>query len=317
MTAFHKSLVTASLPHRAQQVLRSGYRRLGTFKSQASATFTLLARTARLISPARLASRKELLVLPSAAYARGLFSAFASVLGLLEHYDNWRDRYAGIRVDFGIEGLYYDPSAGDNWWQYFFEPIDRGTEQNAPRTIVSEDEHFYFARRVETTMLRERGFALIDRYIRPRARILEKVDEYARANFADAFVIGIHYRGTDKLADAPRVPYEQVREAIRGAITVAAPARYKLFVATDEQAFLDYMLDLFPGKLHYLWMYRSVDGRPIDVKQGDNRRKGEDAVLDCLLLSRCQYLVRTASNLSLCSTLFNPAVPVVHLNREA
>jgi hypothetical protein len=63
-------------------------------------------------------------------------------------------------------------------------------------------------------------------------------------------------------------------------------------------------------------MHRSLDGRPIDVVQGDNRAKGEDAVMDCLLLSRCQYLVRTASNLSLCSTLFSPDMPVMLLNRE-
>ena len=165
-------------------------------------------------------------------------------------------------------------------------------------------------------MSRERGFTLIDRYIRPRAHIRERVDSYVRTNFDSAFVIGIHYRGTDKFEDAPRVPYEQVRAAVLDAINAAAPARYKLFVATDEQAFLEYMLDLFPGRLLYLDMYRSVDSAPIDVVQGDNHRKGEDAVMDCLLLSRCDHLVRTASNLSLCSTLFNPDIPVVLLNHE-
>ena len=44
-------------------------------------------------------------------------------------------------------------------------------------------------------------------------------------------------------------------------------------------------------------------------------QKGEDAVLDCLLLSRCQVLIRTASNLSQCSALINPDVPEIALNR--
>lgn len=308
--------MTPSLPHRAHLILRRGYRHLGTFASLASAAFTLIARAARLLLPSGLASRKTLLVLPSAPYAPGLFSAFATVLGLLDHYDNWRGRYAGIRVDFGTEGLYYDASAGKNWWQYYFEPVDRETELNAPKTIIGEDEHFYFARRVEAAMSRQRGYALIDRYIQPRAHIREKVDTYARANFDGAFVIGIHYRGTDKFEDAPRVPYERVRATVLDVINAGCPARYKLFVATDEQAFLDYMLNLFPGKLHCLEMYRSIDGKPIDVIPGDNRKKGEDAVADCLLLSRCDYLVRTASNLGLCATLFNPHMPVMLLNRE-
>jgi hypothetical protein len=313
---FDNSVTMASLADRVHRLLRREYRRLSTFARLTRAAFALSVRTVRPVLPAGFASRKGFLVLPSAIYAPGLFSAFATVLGLLEHYDNWRGRYAGVRVDFGNEGLYYDPSAGDNWWEYFFERIDRGAEQNAPRTIIGTDEQFYFARRVERTMPRAHGFALIDQYIRPQQHIREKVDAYVRANFDGAFMIGIHYRGTDKFKDAPRVPYERVQTAVLDAIKTAGPTPYKLFVATDEEAFLDYMLDLFPGKVDYLDMYRSVDGKPIDVIQGDNRKKGEDAVMDCLLLSRCDYLVRTASNLSLCSTFFNPDMPVALLNRE-
>jgi len=302
--------------HRVDQFLRRAYRRLSTAARRARAGFTLLSRIVRLSLPARARPRRELLVLPSAVYVPGLFSAFATVLGLLEHYDNRRGRYAGIRVDFASQGLYYDPSAGDNWWEYYFEPIDHGTQQDSQVTLVGADEQFHFARRVERSMPRERGHELIERYIRPKPHIREKIDAYVRANFGQAFVIGIHYRGTDKFHDAPRVPYDQVRTAVLDAINVAGPAPYKLFVATDEQAFLDYLLGMFPGKLVYLEMYRSLDGKPIDVISGDNRKKGEDAVMDCLLLSRCQYLVRTASNLSLCATLFNPDIPVTLLNRE-
>ena len=64
-------------------------------------------------------------------------------------------------------------------------------------------------------------------------------------------------------------------------------------------------------------MFRSVDGRPIDVVNTDgNHQKGLDAVVDCLLLSRTHAMIRTASNLSLCSTLFNPQLPDTLLNRE-
>ena len=76
------------------------------------------------------------------------------------------------------------------------------------------------------------------------------------------------------------------------------------------------MRERFPGRVVCLEMHRSVDGTPIDVIQGDNWNKGRDAVLDCLLLSRCDVLVRTASNLSLCAGFFNPRLPVVLLNRE-
>ena len=302
--------------HPVRQFLRREYRRASIIASQTRATLASCTRTGRLALLAGNPSRKELLVIPSANYDTGLFAAFASVLGLLEHYDNWRRYYAGVQVDFGTRGLYYDPSAGNNWWDYFFELVDFGATPDAPKAIISDDEQIRFAKRVERTMPREVGFRLIDRYIRIKQHLRDEVDSYVRDKFGSALVIGIHYRGTDKFEDAPRVPYDRVHAAVLEVIDATAPLRCKLFVATDEQAFLDYARDRFPGRVHCLEMHRSTDGSPIDILQVENRRKGKDAVMDCLLLSRCDRLVRTASNLSLCSTLFNPHMPVVLLNRE-
>ena len=63
-------------------------------------------------------------------------------------------------------------------------------------------------------------------------------------------MIGLHYRGTDKASEAPKVPYEQVQMEVRQ-ITDTLPEDfpYKIFVATDEQAFLDFMIQHFPGKI--------------------------------------------------------------------
>ena len=73
----------------------------------------------------------------------------------------------------------------------------------------------------------------------------------------------------------------------------------------------------FPGQLLVRDMFRSRDGRPIDVVNTDNNyQKGLDAVIDCLLLSRTQFLIRTASNLSLCAAMFNSRVPDLLLNPE-
>ena len=49
--------------------------------------------------------------------------------------------------------------------------------------------------------------------------------------------------------------------------------------------------------------------KPHRIDQGDNYRKGFHALADCLLLSRCQALVKTPSALSTWSKVFGP-----HLN---
>lgn len=246
----------------------------------------------------------------------GLFSEFAAVLGILDHYHRWRHLYAGVRVDFS-HGLYFDPAVGSNWWEYYFEPIDIGGGRGAPARVVSPHFHDLCANRVERRMSRETGSRLIDRYVVVKPTVRNIVDAFVREHWRDAAVIGIHYRGTDKSDDAPRVPYEEMEAVTRAAIGRTGSDRCKIFLATDEQSFLDFMRDRFPGQLLYREMFRSVDGRPIDVVNADgNYKKGEDAVVDCLLLSRSHHLIRTASNLSLCSTLFNPRLPETLLNRE-
>jgi hypothetical protein len=254
--------------------------------------------------------------LPGGKAICGLFSEVFTVLGALDHYERWRTCYAGLSVDFPAGGLYYDPAFGRNWWEYYFEPIHIGFRDGAVASESSALQHDVF--QFEGDQLsRKRGFEIINRYIRPKPHIRDKVESYVRNYFQDAFVVGIHFRGNDHFVEPPpRIPYEQVRAAVLDSIRAAKSARYKVFLATDEQAFLDYMLAGFPETLIYRRMYRSADGRPIDVVNEDgNHKKGEDAVIDCLLLSRCQYLVRTESSLSICSTLFSPEMPQILINR--
>jgi hypothetical protein len=231
-----------------------------------------------------------------------------AVLGALEHYETWSRIYTGLRVDFGDQGLYHDAVVGPNWWEYYFEPISIGTIEHAAVATIDLFHHDMFTRRAEA-MSRADAHRLIARYVHPKRYISEKLDAYARAHFAGRFVIGVHYRGTDKHEEAPRVPYDDVVAAAREALDQAGGERCRLFVATDEQPFLDYMLGLFPDQVLYRQVFRSTDGRPTHKTGGDGFKKGEDAVIDCMLLSRTDYLIRTASSLSYCATLFYPGLP--------
>jgi hypothetical protein len=43
------------------------------------------------------------------------------VINILEAYDT--DLIRGVQVDFKKTGLYYDPSFGENWWEYYLNPF--------------------------------------------------------------------------------------------------------------------------------------------------------------------------------------------------
>lgn len=275
-----------------------------------------LTRTSRaVLTRVGLPIRKEFLVLRcgEGEEASGLFSEVAAVIGALEHYERWSGIYAGIRVDFRDQGLYHDPATGDNWWEYFFEPVSIGSPAHAATKAVAPLHHDAFANRVEERMSRRTAAAILDRHIRVKASLRQDADRFLRETFNGARVVGVHYRGTDKIEDTPRVPFDTVLAAIHDVLRPEGPEACPIFLATDDQGFLDHARRAFPGNVYVREMPRSVDGSPIHKTRRSGYMKGVDAVMDCLLLSRCQHLIRTPSNLSLFSTLFNPDLPVTML----
>lgn len=265
-----------------------------------------------LLDLAGVRLRPEWLVLDCAdgEEASGLFSEVAAVVGCLAHYEARPRLYAGLWVDFRDHGLYYAPAAGANWWEYYFEPVKIAPSPHAVPRAVPPWQHDDFAEYVELEMPRGVAAGILARHVRPTSSLQNKVDRYWLAQADGAHVVGVHYRGTDKWEGAPPVPYDRVAAAVREALPAEEARRWKVFVATDEQACLDHMLAAFPGRVIHRRMPRSVDGRPLHKAPGDGFRKGEDAVIDCLLLSRCAHLVRTDSDLGLFATFFNPDLPV-------
>jgi hypothetical protein len=94
----------------------------------------------------------------------------------------------------------------------------------------------------------------------------------------------------------------------------AAPAIYRVFVATDEVDFLEFMRREFGDRVVQL------DDAPRAKRGGQavhldrtlavsNYRKGRSAVVDCLMLAATHYLVKGRSNLSDASLAFNPTLP--------
>jgi len=243
----------------------------------------------------------------------GFFSIFNTVLGALDYYENSKE-IEGLIVDFGKLGHFFDPSLSENWWEYYFEPIKLGTSDN--QTIEFKAyKKIIFSFFAQLKMSRDRGCALITKYIKLKPHIQNKVSMFLQNYFEGNTVIGLHYRGTDKSIEAPNVTYEAVGEVISK--EVEAHKTIKIFVATDDENFLTYMYTNFPGKIIALQAIRSKDKKPVHSNNDENPyQKGEDALLDCLLLSHCSKIYKTASNLSDVAIKFNPNIPVVHLSRH-
>jgi hypothetical protein len=157
---------------------------------------------------------------------------------------------------------------------------------------------------------------LITRYLAVREDVLAEVEGFCRQRFEGRSVVGVHYRGTDKVEESPRVSYASVRRNIERFLELY-PATEAVFVATDDANFLHDLQHRPPGRPVFCRKdaFRSTDGSsvhhsPVADKHAINR----DALANCLILSRCDALLKTASILSGWSKLFNPRLPVVMLS---
>jgi len=243
----------------------------------------------------------------------GFFSTFHTVLGALDFMETAQD-CTGLTVDFADKGLYYDKELGSNWWSYYFEPLNVEKEKEEIKKFTRYQK-VLFSVNSEFGMTRERGHELIQKYITIKPHIAAKIDDFCTANFKDTFVIGIHYRGTDKCLEADIVPYRDVAKKVKAFLKEKQLTHYTIFVATDDAYFISYMQAHFPNRVVFTDAIRSEGGAAIHFAEKSlNYKKGEDALIDCVLLSKCDQLFKMSSNLSTCSVKFNPTIAFIELN---
>lgn len=239
----------------------------------------------------------------------GMFAEFASVLGALKSFE--QGKFAGLHINF-IDGCYLEPAFGPNWWEYYFEPIRIGNT-NAEKQECSLEKYINLAHS-GFGMDRHEANSLINRYIHLKPEIENEIKTFIKKKFKDHFVIGLHFRGTDKIQEHPRVSYRETYHHLKDLIDNLSheqKKKLKIYVATDEQQFLEYLQNKLPNKLIYNDFVRSPDTTtPLHYANNffsNNYQKGREGLVDCLLLSRCHILLRpNGSCFSWASTLFNP-----------
>jgi hypothetical protein len=274
-------------------------------------------------------------------------------------------------VNFGRNTCYWTPAGyrgSHTVWEYYFEPVVPGhPAASIPakvRARISEkppspSEVGYLASREAlvsshfgdhpdlrgvtlpipykwddpSPVLRQEAKEIIDRFIRPRAYIQEKVAEFLAAHMAGSYVIGVHARGTDATSE------QELRSFRHGSLVLPrytaeierlldAQPQAKIFVASDEQASLDYLTEAFGQRVIFYDSARHQSGEaagkgptgwimPAYIARDRQAaaRNGEEAVVEYLLLSRCDYLVHNGSSLARTVLLNSPRMPHANTHR--
>jgi hypothetical protein len=244
----------------------------------------------------------------------GFFSNFCAVMNHLEICE--QNNLTPV-VYWHKESRYFIPegfNGSRNAWEYYFEPV------SALKHIPGDQIHWDFF--TGSTLfgeksiynVREKAHRLIKKYIKVNAIVQKKVDDFYNTYLAGKKVIGIHYRGTDKCEEVKQVPFETYIEEIN------KYADYQIFVASDDQKFIATIKQLYKERVVAYNCCRSSDGKPIHRYKPENAQSmaqlGEDVLVEALLLSRCELLIHSLSNVSTVALYFNPVIEHLLLKAE-
>lgn len=252
-------------------------------------------------------------------YSSGMFASFTYVLAGMDFAK--QNKYGGVQVNFGKNGHYYEESKGDNWFSYYHNQILFENKKDLTVKKINQNDAYSKLATIECHKSRIEVNKLINESFKLNEDIQKEVDTFVLQNFEGHHVISIHYRGTDKMtaqgdwkvAEAHRVQYDEMIAKIKKYIADNKLMKFKIFVASDEQAFIDKMNAKFPQKVITTNARRSTNGKPLHFNIDNPYETGKDALIDSHLLSRGNVLFRTTSTLSLWSSFLNPHIPVFEL----
>jgi hypothetical protein len=188
-------------------------------------------------------------------------------------------------VHFGNGTCYWTPNGhrgGRTVWEYYFEPVVRGFPASSiPEPVQARiavdrpspyevgyliDRHAFVSNHFgdhpqlsgaalpipyqwddPDDTLRREAKLIIDSFIRPRAYLLQKVDDFFARHMAGHHLIGVHARGTDATSKQELRTFRQGSLVLSryvaeiGRLLEVQP-RAKIFVASDDQSSLDYLV---------------------------------------------------------------------------
>lgn len=148
--------------------------------------------------------------------------------------------------------------------------------------------------------------------------------------FNNDIILGLHYRGTDKMASKIKKGYNEsnyidFKETLK--IIKKELERLntnKLFIASDDSSIINEIkseinnVEIITIKHNF----ETTNGFPLHRNTKNKHatdtlkyKIGTSAIIDALLLSKCTYVLKYASQLSAYSALFNPSLEIYRLNK--
>lgn len=247
---------------------------------------------------------------------------------------------------------FYDAAHGENSWEYYFEPV-AGLSWGDLQGLVNDANHALTEDRVRRLTSgelwylhvgepdsvfnypygmhreasgdeawyadqREKAHKVISKYITVRPEIADEVERQAEVLFQGRPVLGLHLRGTDKgTADTKLelmriVPPEEYFSHIDRYLKLEPEAC--IFVATDQAQYVEILREKYGERVVSQEVLRADSTVNVFQTTGQNYRKGREVLMDALLLSKADFLLKCTSAVGEYAMYFNPDLRCIDLN---
>jgi hypothetical protein len=263
-------------------------------------------------------------LLIAARHNCGLWSMFFQVIGLIRY----AERHGLEPVVYFNQGTCWWSHNGYNGsrnaWEYFFEPIGRVSatellgpmnsnlehaslqqiQAALPEDIVMSDYILDHVGHYDHTEAQRQEYAsILERRISVKSEVLAKLNMKLVEELTSG-ATAVHYRGTDKFSESPRQSVHEYYDALQQRVDPS----HKLFVATDDAPFLDWMIATYGDRVRYTQAARSYDRTALHLGPQRGPQQAEECLLDVLLMAKCQHLVHGNSSVTNGVLVFNPTM---------
>jgi hypothetical protein len=248
---------------------------------------------------------------------RGLFSLVSSTLCHL----HLAERY-GLTpvVDFRFVNTEYDDRQfmetdrfkRQNPWDFFFEPVSSFSCESSfdNRTVLASSKGFPdgYPRKMLISHVQElRDIA--NKYIKVAPDLVEELEATKKAILTGYKVLGVHFRGQEQKT-MPYHPLSPTLAQMYHAIDMAI-SEYgfnRIFVASEDLDYVEAVLSRYPSKAIALPHFRTrapINAYRILPRDKHKYLLGKEILFDAFILSACDGLVSSTSNVTEFARAYN------------
>jgi hypothetical protein len=277
----------------------------------------------------RYKNKKACLITADGNNNAGFFSLFLRTLGQL--YVCEKNGVAPV-VYWGRITIFWTAEGcrgSKNAWEYYFKPVSSlsitdvvnadgsSCEEDSAKLRVPEDalianEYFHSVIPIVSFIdesMRKPMNEIIKKYVRIRDDIMSEINGFYDRCFHGKRVLGLFFR-------AEKLKAIEVEDRFLGFLTLqyyfkevnrylASNPSAAIFVSTDSEAIYHQIKNRYGDRVFSHSASRTSDGeKNIDSLLWP--KIGEDVLIDCVLLSKCDCLIHGISNISTAACFFNP-----------